>query len=117
MVLEMKSDYRKIALQHYKNHVCVWCGYGNPEVLEVAHVDHNNKNNKASNLAFLCPTHHREYDLGLITTKMIIERRKFIETNPKADWLLLIGKTKEELSKIAKKAVATRKRNSEARKK
>jgi len=110
-------NYRKIAQNHYKNHVCVWCGYGNPEVLEVAHVDHDNKNNKASNLAFLCPTHHREYDLGLISTKMILERRKFVETNPKADWLVLIGGnlTKEELKKklseSAKKAHKTRKSN------
>ncbi|KEQ56890.1 HNH endonuclease protein [Marine Group I thaumarchaeote SCGC AAA799-E16] len=108
-------DYRKTAQQHYRNHVCVWCGYGNPEVLEVAYVDHNNKNNKPSNLVFLCPTHHREYDLGLISTKMVLERRKFVETNPKADWSILIGGnlTKEELKKklteSAKKAHRTRK--------
>ena len=108
-------DYRKTAQQHYKNHVCVWCGYGNPSVLEVAHVNHDKKNNSASNLVFLCPTHHREYDVGLISTKMILERRKFVESNPKADWSILIGGTlsKEEyekmLSERAKKAHRTMK--------
>ncbi len=108
-------DYRKIAQNHYKNHVCVWCGYGNPQVLEVAHVDHNKNNNNASNLAFLCPTHHREYDLGLISTKMIRERRKFVETRPKTDWSILQGgnlskeELKKKLSEAAKKAHRTRK--------
>ena len=108
-------DYRKIALTYYKNHVCVWCGYGNPQVLEVAHVDHDNKNHNPKNLVFLCPTHHREYDIGLVSTKMILERRKFIETNPKADWSILIGGTlskkqlTKKLSERAKKAHRTRK--------
>lgn len=108
-------DYRKIAQNYYKNHVCVWCGYGNPSVLEVAHVNHDHKDHNPSNLVFLCPTHHREYDIGLISTKMVLDRRKFIETNPKADWSILIGGTlsKEQLAKKlserAKKAHRTRK--------
>jgi len=102
---------RKIAQDNYKNHVCVWCGYGNPKIVEVAHVNRKRDDNRAENLVFLCPTHHREYDTGLIETKMILERRKFVERDPKADWSILIGKTKEELSKIAKKAVVTRKNN------
>ncbi len=106
---------RKIAQDHYNNHVCVWCGYGNPKIVEVAHIDRKRNNNKPENLVFLCPTHHREYDTGLIDTKMVIERRKFVETNPKANWSVLIGKSKEELSEIAKKAVATRKRNLEVK--
>ena len=108
-------DYRKIAKRTYKNHICVWCGYGNPSVLEVAHVDHDNKNHDPENLVFLCPTHHREYDIGLISTEMIKERRRFVETNPKADWSILIGGTLtkteliKKLSERAKKAHHTRK--------
>ena len=108
-------EYRKLAKNHYKNHVCVWCGYGNPEVLEVAHVDHVRKNNKVSNLVFLCPTHHKEYDLGLISKIMVLERRKFVETNPNADWSIHAGGnlTKKELDKkrsnAAFKANKTRK--------
>lgn len=98
-------------MDYYGNHICVWCGYGNMAVMQVAHVDNDNSNDKPSNLVILCPTHHRELDLGLITTDMILARRKFVETNPKADWSILIGKTKEELSEIANRAVATRKRN------
>ena len=111
------ADYRKIAQEYYKNHICVWCGYGNPSVLEVAHVNHDNKDHKSSNLVFLCPTHHREYDLGLISTPMILERREFIETSPKADWSILIGgalskeEYKKKLSERAKKAHETRKKN------
>jgi hypothetical protein len=29
---------------------------------QIAHIDHDNSNNKESNLAFLCLDHHDEYD-------------------------------------------------------
>ena len=63
------SDIRKIAEEKYKNIACVWCGYPIKSVLQVAHVKKAKpKNNNPSNLVWLCPTHHREYDLKLISS-------------------------------------------------
>ena len=105
---------RKIALTYYNKHQCVWCGYANSEkVLEVAHISKaksgTKKNNDPKNLVFLCPTHHREYDLGLIEKNMILKRRTFIESSPEGDWSLLHGQTKLQLSKRAKAAARKRK--------
>ena len=103
-----KSNYtniRKIAEEKYKNIACVWCGYPIKSVLQVAHVKKvNPKNNNPTNLVWLCPTHHREYDLKLISRQMILRRRKFMESFPKADWSNLFGLSKKELSARANKA-------------
>ena len=106
---------RKIALTYYNKHQCVWCGYANStKVLEVAHVSKaksgTKKNNDPKNLVFLCPTHHREYDLGLIEKNMILKRRAFIESNPEGNWSLLHGQTKSQLSKRAKAAAKNRRK-------
>ena len=37
-------NYRKLAFDEYA-HICVYCGFGIPEVLEVAHLDGNRANN------------------------------------------------------------------------
>jgi len=102
---------RKIAEEYYKGTiVCVWCGYPIQSVLQVAHVIKSTpKNNKPSNLVWLCPTHHREYDLKLISKSMILERREFWKKDPKADWSNLFGLSQKQLSARAKKAHNTRK--------
>ena len=102
---------RKIAEEHYKDNIaCVWCGYPIQSVLQVAHVEKSTpKNNKPSNLVWLCPTHHREYDLKLISKSMILERREFWKNDPKADWSNLFGLSQKQLSARARKAHKTRK--------
>lgn len=106
-------NYRKLAFEHYKKpHVCVVCGFGIPDILEVAHLDGNRENNKISNLALLCPTCHRMHDVGLISSDMILKLRK---RPKKVNWLKLqsggrsFKETKKRQSKAAKKAHLTRK--------
>ncbi len=67
-------DYRKLALEHY-DHLCAHCGFGIPDVLEVAHLDGNRSNNELSNLVVLCPNCHKMHDLDLISTETIIQMR------------------------------------------
>jgi len=71
-----RVNYRKLAFGHYHDRVhCVHCGFGIVEVLEVAHLDGNRKNNVPDNLAFLCPTCHKMHDLDIISTETIREMR------------------------------------------
>ena len=107
----ISKDYRKTALEHYKNHICVICGYGKPEVLEVAHVKQKPRNNNASNLVLLCPTHHREYDVGLIPKSIILAMRKKAEEIPQPNWNKLTGMSQQKRKENAKKASRTRKDN------
>ena len=69
-----RFNYRKLAFSHYPQ-VCAHCGFGIPDVLEVAHIDGNRSNNAASNLVILCPNCHKMHDLDLISTPTIIEMR------------------------------------------
>ena len=49
-----RINYRKLALEHYKDRLfCAHCGFGIPEVLEVAHLDCQRQNNDVSNLVLL----------------------------------------------------------------
>jgi hypothetical protein len=74
-------NYRKIALEFYQDRpFCVHCGFGIPEVLEVAHLDCCRQNNDLANLALLCPTCHKVLGLDLITPESIISLRD----NPRA---------------------------------
>lgn len=71
-----RVNYRKVAFNHYHASVyCVHCGFGIVEVLEVAHLDGNRKNNAPDNLAILCPTCHKMHDLDIISTETIREMR------------------------------------------
>lgn len=67
-------NYRKIAFAHYPP-FCAHCGYGIPDVLDVAHVDGDRSNNAVSNLVILCPNCHKMHDLDLISTPTIVEMR------------------------------------------
>ena len=107
-------NYRKLAFDFYKApHICVVCGFGVPEVLEVAHIDGNRKNNKVENLVLLCPTCHRMHDVNLISRSMI---KKLRDRRTIVDWSKLQsgGRSKKEMkkrqSKAAKKAHETRKK-------
>jgi 5-methylcytosine-specific restriction endonuclease McrA len=100
-----RVNYRKAAFEHY-DPVCAHCGFGIPEVLEVAHIDRDRDNNDPGNLVILCPTCHRMYDLDLITTETI----RLMRDRPKiADWSVL-------LKDAGQKAALTRKRRAAARK-
>lgn len=59
------AKYRKRALRELGTE-CSICGYNIVAVLEVHHKDGNRKNNKISNLDVLCPTHHVEYEVGIL---------------------------------------------------
>lgn len=52
------SNYRTVAFKHNKKE-CVICGFD--KIVEVHHIDENNKNNSPENLIPLCPNHHRMY--------------------------------------------------------
>ncbi len=77
---------RKIAFEHY-NPICVWCGVSISDLLEVAHIDHDRSNDDPKNLVFLCLTHHRMLDLGLIPDGVVTQLR---DRPLKADWSILI---------------------------
>jgi len=77
---------RRIAFKYYKP-ICVWCGVSISDLLEVAHIDHNRSNDDPKNLVFLCLTHHRMLDLGLIPSDVVTQLR---DRPLKADWSILI---------------------------
>ena len=109
-------NYRKQAFAKYAP-LCVHCGFGIKEVLEVAHLDCDPQNCQLDNLAILCPTCHRMHDIDLIPTDAIIRLRDEMR---KPRWAKLTKDaakkaiaTKqldpESFKRAAKKAVATRK--------
>src|SRR5258707_7973034 len=71
-----RINYRKLAFEHYKDRLfCAHCGFGISDVLEVAHLDCQRRNNDVSSLVLLCPTCHKMFDLDLISTETIIQMR------------------------------------------
>jgi predicted restriction endonuclease len=71
-----RINYRKLAFAHYHDRLfCAHCGFGIPEVLEVAHLDGCRQNNDVQNLVLLCPTCHKMLDLDLIATEAMIQMR------------------------------------------
>lgn len=106
-------NYRKLAFKHYRQ-VCAHCGFGIPDVLEVAHIDCDRSNNSISNLVILCPNCHKMHDLDLISTETIIQMRD----RPKVvNWAKRMKDAGQKAaltrkrSRAAKKAVETRRRN------
>ncbi len=98
-----RINYRKLAYENYA-HMCAYCGFAIPEVLEVAHLDCDRGNCDLGNLAILCPTCHRMHDLDLIPTEVIILMR---DRKKEVRWSKL-------MKDAGQKAAATRKRNREA---
>ena len=108
-------NYRKLAFDAYAP-ICVHCGFGIREVLEVAHLDCNRANNSLSNLVILCRTCHRMHDIDLIPKDALVRLR---DEKRKARWSKLtkdaakkaiatMRKTPGRLEAIAQKAAATR---------
>ena len=93
-------NYRKLAFDTYAP-LCVYCGFGIKEVLEVAHLDCDPTNNTIANLALLCPTCHRMHDIDLIPTEVVARLR---DEKRKARWSKL---TKN----AAAKALETKRQN------
>jgi len=60
-----KWSYRRKALEFY-NKKCSICGYAVVKVLQVHHRDCDRKNNDIKNLDVLCPTHHKEFHVGIL---------------------------------------------------
>lgn len=60
---------KNLAIRTFKKNECLICGHKTST--DVHHWDGDGKNNKADNLVLLCPNHHREAHLGLITKKNI----------------------------------------------
>jgi 5-methylcytosine-specific restriction endonuclease McrA len=71
----LRVNYRKLAFATYTPPLCAHCGFGIPDVLEVAHIDGRRENNAISNLIILCPNCHKMHDLDLISTETIIKMR------------------------------------------
>ena len=90
--MEKKNDYQQSAFKKYGK-VCVLCGFGIHDIVEIAHIDGNNKNHDLKNLVPLCPTCHKMLDVDLIAPDTI----KLIRDRPrKANW--------DKLEKAAQKA-------------
>ena len=100
-------NYRKLAFDAYAA-ICVHCGFGIREVLEVAHLDGNRANNSPSNLAILCPTCHRMHDIDLLPTDAVVRLR---DEKRKARWSKLTkDAAKKPLKPYARRLVAWRQR-------
>lgn len=63
---------KNVAIRHFKKNECLICGY--KISTDVHHWDRNKKNNNANNLVLVCPNHHREIHLGLITKENIVKK-------------------------------------------
>lgn len=72
------ASYRQMALDYYPN-CCRICGYDTLNVLQVHHIDGNRLNNGLDNLIILCPTHHKEADLGLRNADSLKFINKFLK--------------------------------------
>jgi len=101
----MKINYRKIAFDSYPP-ICSFCGFGIPEILEVAHLDGARENNEIENLAILCPNCHKMHDINLIPTEIIKIMR---DKEKEIDW-------SKRMKDAGKKAALTRKRKAAAKK-
>ena len=97
-----RINYRKLAFKHYRDRLfCAHCGFGLPDVLEVAHLDCDRQNNDVSNLVLLCPTYHKMFDLDLISSETIIQMRD----RPR------VVRWSKRMKDAGKKAAKSRKRN------
>ena len=104
--LALRGDcmsYRRLAFDTYAP-ICADCGFGIPEVLEVAHLDGNRRHNDLENLAILCPNCHKMHDLDLISTETIVEMR---DREKAVDW-------SKRMKDAGRKAANTRKKRAQA---
>ena len=76
-----RVNYRKLAFEEYE-HMCAYCGFAIPAILEVAHIDGSRANNELDNLVILCPTHHKMLDLDIIDNRTIKHMRNRMQDPP-----------------------------------
>ena len=67
--------YRKICFSKWKKE-CIICGFD--KVVDVHHLDHNNKNNDINNLVPLCPNHHMMLHTTKYNKEVVTEIQKII---------------------------------------
>lgn len=68
-----QGEARRVLADAFPFMCCGFCGQHELTCpLEIAHLDHNSANNRLENLARLCPTHHRQYDAGLLLPQLIL---------------------------------------------
>jgi HNH endonuclease len=96
---EMGSGSVKKRLLHERGHICEQCGVGNswqgkPLMVEMDHINGNNKDNHVENLRLLCPNCHSQTPTF---------RARNIKTNKKVDVILLTEELKKH--KFAKPAL------------
>lgn len=103
--MAQSTNYRNLAFRHYPP-ICACCGFGIPEVLEVAHINGNRGNNEIENLVILCPNSHKMHDIDLILSRVVIELR---DREKSVDW-------SKRMKDAGKKAALTRKRKQSAKK-
>jgi hypothetical protein len=103
-------NYRKLAFDVYPP-ICAHCGFGVPEVLEVAHIDGNRQNNEINNLVILCPNCHKMQDLDLISTETVIDMR---DRERVVDWSKRMKDAGQKAAKTRKKRAGARKRKRRA---
>lgn len=101
----MKINYRKIAFEFYPP-ICAYCGFGVPEILEVAHLNGDRACNDIENLAILCPNCHKMHDINLIPTEVIKTMR---DKEKEVNW-------SKRMKDAGQKAANTRKRKAAAKK-
>ncbi|MBI1320713.1 MAG: hypothetical protein GC168_17450 [Candidatus Hydrogenedens sp.] len=102
--MPIRVNYRKLAYETYPP-ICAYCGFGVPEVLEVAHLNGDRSCNDIENLAILCPNCHKMHDIGMIPTAVVVEMRDRERT---IDWSI-------RMKDAGKKAAQTRKRKAAAK--
>ncbi|KPK86442.1 MAG: hypothetical protein AMJ81_01330 [Phycisphaerae bacterium SM23_33] len=105
MNIKPRVNYRRLAFKHHPP-ICAYCGFGVPEVLEVAHMDGNRQNNHIANLVILCPNCHKMHDIDLIPTDLL---RVLRDRDKRANW-------SKRMKDAGEKAVATRKLRKATRK-
>ena len=109
--MEKRVNYRKLAFESYDK-LCTHCGFGIPDVLEVAHIDGDRSNNDLSNLVILCLNCHKMHALDIISTETIVQMCDRPKTVMWAKRMKDAGKKAAMTWKrraSARKAVATRK--------
>jgi hypothetical protein len=108
-----RINYRKLAFNAYAP-LCAHCGFGIPEVLDVAHIDGNRQNNDPKNLVVLCPNCHKMHDIDLISTETIIQMRdrpKIVKWSKRMKDAGKKSALKRKHSAAGRKAAETRKKN------